>query len=111
MEAIDPFDRVQLEYVVEVCRRSANFSDAGRSLFTVSRKQRASTNDSDRLRKYLAKFELDCAPSPNDLNGYDLSRFSNYATQSRSSNSKALELQCCVGTSRRGPELTIQART
>lgn len=57
--AIDPFDRVQLEYVVDVCRRSASLSDAGRTLFAASREQRTSTNDSDRLRKYLAKFGLD----------------------------------------------------
>ena len=57
--AIDPFDRVQLEYVVEVCRRSGSLSDAGRTLFAASREQRTSTNDSDRLRKYLAKFGLD----------------------------------------------------
>lgn len=56
---IDPFDRVQLEYVVEVCRRCASLSEAGRTLFSASREQRTSTNDSDRLRKYLAKFGLD----------------------------------------------------
>ncbi|MGV2497460.1 RNA repair transcriptional activator RtcR [Pelagerythrobacter aerophilus] len=59
LASIDPFDRVQLEYVVEVCRRSASLSDAGRMLFAASREQRRSTNDSDRLRKYLAKFGLD----------------------------------------------------
>ena len=59
--AIDPFDRVQLEYVVQVCRRSVSLSDAGRTLFAASREQRTSTNDSDRLRKYLAKFGLEWA--------------------------------------------------
>ncbi len=59
MEAIDPFDRVQLDYVVQVCRRSISLSDAGRTLFAASREQRRSTNDSDRLRKYLAKFALE----------------------------------------------------
>lgn len=58
---IDPFDRVQLKYVVEVCRQSATLSDAGRTLFAASRAQRRSTNDADRLRKYLAKFDLDWA--------------------------------------------------
>ena len=56
---IDPFDRVQLEYVIEVCRKSASLSDAGRTLFAASRTQRKSTNDADRLRKYLARFDLD----------------------------------------------------
>ncbi|MBD3813995.1 MAG: sigma 54-dependent transcriptional regulator, partial [Betaproteobacteria bacterium] len=59
MAAIDPFDRVQLEFVIQVCRRSSNLSDAGRALFAASREQRTSINDSDRLRKYLAKFGLE----------------------------------------------------
>ena len=59
--SIDPFDRVQLQFVVEVCRRSASLSEAGRTLFAASRAQRTSTNDSDRLRKYLAKFKLEWA--------------------------------------------------
>ena len=56
---LDRFDRVQLEEVVRVCQRSRSLSDAGRELFAVSRAQRASTNDADRLRKYLARFGLD----------------------------------------------------
>jgi transcriptional regulatory protein RtcR len=55
---IDPFDRAQLEYVIQICRKCRNMSEAGRLLFAASRKQRRSTNDADRLRKYLAKFEL-----------------------------------------------------
>jgi transcriptional regulatory protein RtcR len=57
--ALDRFDRVQLEDVIRVCRRAPSLSAAGRELFAVSRTQRASTNDADRLRKYLAKFGLD----------------------------------------------------
>lgn len=56
---IDPFDRVQLAYAIEVCRRSTSLSAAGRTLFAVSRALRTSTNDADRLRKYLARFDLD----------------------------------------------------
>ncbi len=59
IESLDLFDRVQLERVVEVCRASASLSDAGPTLFAVSRTTRSSVNDSDRLRKYLAKFGLD----------------------------------------------------
>lgn len=58
---IDPFDRVQLAYVVGVCRGCSSLSAAGRQLFSASREQRKSTNDADRLRKYLARFELDWA--------------------------------------------------
>lgn len=56
---VDPFDQAQLAYVMTVCRQSASLSDAGRRLFAASRRQRRSTNDADRLRKYLAKFGLD----------------------------------------------------
>lgn len=55
---IDPFDLVQLEHVVQVCRESKSLSDAGRKLFAVSRTKRAKTNDADRLKKYLARFGL-----------------------------------------------------
>ena len=61
VEAIDPFDRVQLAEVVAVCRRSASLSAAGRALFSVSRAEKASGNDADRLRKYLARFGLSFA--------------------------------------------------
>lgn len=55
----DVFDKVQLRKVIEVCRSSRNLSEAGRVLFSASRAKRSSTNDADRLRKYLARFELD----------------------------------------------------
>jgi transcriptional regulatory protein RtcR len=61
LEALDLFDRLQLEAVVDVCRRSASLADAGRKLFAATRTRRTSQNDSDRLRKYLARFELDWA--------------------------------------------------
>jgi transcriptional regulatory protein RtcR len=57
--ALDRFDRVQLEDVLRVCAASSSLSQAGRTLFAVSRTQRSSTNDADRLRKYLARFGLD----------------------------------------------------
>jgi transcriptional regulatory protein RtcR len=59
LEAIDPFDRVQLAEVVRTCRRSRSLSEAGRTLFSASRTRRASSNDADRLRKYLQRFGLD----------------------------------------------------
>jgi transcriptional regulatory protein RtcR len=58
VEALDPFDRVQLAHVVATCRNSRSLSEAGRSLFAVSRSRRTSSNDADRLRKYLARFDL-----------------------------------------------------
>lgn len=56
---LDRFDRSQLADVLEVCARVKSLSQAGRELFAFSRSQRASTNDADRLRKYLARFGLD----------------------------------------------------
>jgi transcriptional regulatory protein RtcR len=56
LDQLDQFDRVQLAHVVQVCRSSRSLSDAGRSLFSASRTRKASTNDADRLRKYLSRF-------------------------------------------------------
>ena len=60
--ALDAFDAVQMETcaghpfgIPEAWRKR------GRKLFAVSRDQRASTNDSDRVRKYLAKWGLEYA--------------------------------------------------
>jgi transcriptional regulatory protein RtcR len=55
---LDVFDRVQLGEVVRVCRASPSLSAAGRKLFQVSLKQRKGSNDADRLRKYLARYDL-----------------------------------------------------
>ncbi len=57
-EKFDEFDLCQLVKVVEICRQSKSRADAGKKLFAVSRKQRDTTNDSDRLGKYLEKFGL-----------------------------------------------------
>ncbi len=57
-QQLDVFDRVQLEGVIKVCRESKSLSDAGRRLFAVSRLEKASSNDADRLKKYLARFGL-----------------------------------------------------
>ena len=58
---VDPFDRAQLAAVVRACRSAPTISAAGRALFAASRERRASRNDADRLRKYLARFELSFA--------------------------------------------------
>lgn len=55
---LDRFDRVQLNDVLTVCRSSKSMSDAGRRLFSASRKRRKIANDADRLRKYLGKFGI-----------------------------------------------------
>jgi transcriptional regulatory protein RtcR len=56
--ALDRFDRVQLADVVAVCRAATTLSAAGRMLFASSRQDKRTHNDADRLRKYLARFDL-----------------------------------------------------
>jgi transcriptional regulatory protein RtcR len=58
-ESLDLFDRLQLKSVIQICRESKSLSDAGRKLFGASRGLKVTTNDADRLRKYLARFDLD----------------------------------------------------
>ena len=58
-EKLDLFDQVQLAFVIRTCRESATLSDAGRKLFAATRENRKTANDADRLRKYLARFDLD----------------------------------------------------
>ena len=56
---LDLFDAAQLRTVIAVCRSARSLSDAGRALFAVSRAAKAKPNDADRLKKYLARFDLD----------------------------------------------------
>lgn len=56
---LDLFDAMQLEAVIKVCRQSKTMSDAGRTLYGVSRQAKSKPNDADRLKKYLARFSLD----------------------------------------------------
>lgn len=56
--ALDRFDRVQLADVLAVCATAPSLAAAGRALFAHSQAARASRNDADRLRKYLARFGL-----------------------------------------------------
>lgn len=58
LASIDLFDRAQLASVIRICRESDSLSAAGRRLFAVSRLAKAQPNDADRLRKYLARFDL-----------------------------------------------------
>jgi len=56
---IDLFDRVQLAHVIQVCRDSRSMSEGGRQLFDASRTRTTSTNDADRLRKYLGRLGIE----------------------------------------------------
>lgn len=54
----DRFDLVQLAEVLRVARTAATLSEAGRILFAASRRHKKTSNDTDRLRKYLLRFNL-----------------------------------------------------
>jgi transcriptional regulatory protein RtcR len=58
---IDLFDRDQLIRVIQTCQESRSLSAAGRRLFGASRAKKTSTNDADRLRKYLSRFGIEWA--------------------------------------------------
>lgn len=55
---LDLFDAQQLDYVLSICQQHGSMASAGRALFNVSRTQKVQVNDSTRLQKYLAKFDL-----------------------------------------------------
>lgn len=55
---LDRFDAVQLAAVLQTCRKHVSASAAGRALFASSRLEKKSSNDADRLSKYLARFDL-----------------------------------------------------
>jgi transcriptional regulatory protein RtcR len=56
LNGLDLIDRFQLASVIEVCRQCESAADAGRKLFAATRHQKS--NDSDRIKKYLANFGL-----------------------------------------------------
>lgn len=56
---LDLFSKVQLDEVVKVCLQCRTLADASRILFAYSSSQKESSNDSDRLRKYLKKFGIE----------------------------------------------------
>jgi transcriptional regulatory protein RtcR len=56
VQRLDLFDRMQLANVIEIVSTSRSLSEAGRALFANSRERKSSSNDADRLRKYLSRF-------------------------------------------------------
>ncbi len=55
---LDLIEQAQLQAVLSICQRAKTLSEAGRLLFAQSRMQKKCPNDADRLRKYLAKYDL-----------------------------------------------------
>ena len=69
--ALDRFERAQLEDVLRVCRDARSLSEAGRALFAESRARKGTSNDADRLRKYLARYGLELGDVRARLTGGD----------------------------------------
>lgn len=57
-ERMDAIEIATLKYVLDVCRTSASAAEAGRRLYNVSRDNRATANDSDRIAKFLKTYKL-----------------------------------------------------
>lgn len=55
LQELDLFDQDQLERVLSTCANCKTLSEAGKRLFHVSRENKTTPNDADRLRKYLLK--------------------------------------------------------
>lgn len=54
-EKLDSFEIPQLAHVIRTCKQSTTLSQAGRTLFHVSRQHKTTSNDADRLARYLKK--------------------------------------------------------
>ncbi len=55
---LDLFDHIQIAGISAICKNSNSMAEAGRKLFSQSRLQKKSVNDSHRLKQLLSKYEL-----------------------------------------------------
>ena len=55
---LDLYDLILLEGIAEVCANSRSMAEAGRKLFNRSRTQKASSNDSHRIKQILDKYGI-----------------------------------------------------
>jgi len=62
---LDLYDHILIDGIAEVCTNSRSMAEAGRKLFNYSRTQKASTNDSHRIKQILEKYGI----SFQDLSG------------------------------------------
>ena len=57
----DRYDAIELstlKYVLDVCKSCSSAAEAGRKIYNVTRGNRATPNDSDRIAKYLKTYSL-----------------------------------------------------
>ena len=57
-ERLDAIEIATLKYVLDICRTSTSAAEAGRRLYNVSRENRTTANDSDRIAKFLKTYNL-----------------------------------------------------
>ena len=55
---LDLYDHILINGIAEVCANSRSMAEAGRKLFNHSRTQKASTNDSHRIKQLLDKYGI-----------------------------------------------------
>jgi len=55
---LDLYDHILIRGIAEVCANSRSMAEAGRKLFNHSRTQKASTNDSHRIKQILDKYGI-----------------------------------------------------
>lgn len=55
---LDLYDHILLAGIARVCKNSGSMAEAGRQLFSHSREQKKSSNDSHRLKQLLTKYGL-----------------------------------------------------
>jgi len=55
---LDLYDHILINGIAEVCANSRSMAEAGRKLFNHSRTQKASTNDSHRIKQILDKYGI-----------------------------------------------------
>jgi transcriptional regulatory protein RtcR len=56
--SLDLYDHIIISGIAEVCANSRSMAEAGRKLFNHSRTQKASTNDSHRIKQLLDKYGI-----------------------------------------------------
>ncbi len=57
-QSLDLYDHIFINGIAEVCANSRSMAQAGRKLFNHSRTQKASTNDSHRIKQLLDKYGI-----------------------------------------------------
>ncbi len=58
-DALDLFEQVQIQVVIDCCKNASSMAEAGRLLFAKTRESKKTLNDSHRVKVFLNKYDLD----------------------------------------------------